>query len=188
MECEICHKAEAATVLVRKNVAGEDEELFVCKACKSAARHAKKEASAPAADGDEPHFAAEVFGPGGEEPPAFVKDLVDATIGFVKGLAQSEKKSSRKCPVCGRTWEEVADSEALGCPNCWKVFAKDLRGRFLAQQYGPKHAGKIPDAAESPAGESREWLERELKKAVDAEDFRKAAELRRKLDGLEGRA
>ncbi len=187
MECEICHKAEAATVLVRKNAAGEDEELFVCKACKAAARRAKAE-KAPPADGDEPRFAAEVFGPGGEEPPAFVKDLVDATIGFMKGVAQSERKSARKCPVCGRTWEEVSADEMIGCPNCWKVFAKDLRARYLAQQYGPKHAGKIPDASESPAGESREWLEQELKKAVAAEDFRKAAELRRKLDELEGRA
>ncbi len=187
MKCEICHKAEAAAVLHRKNARGETEELYVCKACKTAARREQKKPAPENEDGEPAQFAAEVFGPGGGEPPEFVKNLLNATIGFVKGISQTEKKGAKKCPVCGQTWEKLCEDQRLGCPNCWKFFSRDLREKFDGQ-YGLRHKGKIPSAAETHGVESREWLENELKKAVEKEDFRRAAELRRKLDaGEDGR-
>ena len=41
MKCELCHMADAETVLHLKKD-GQDRELYVCKKCAAAARHPKK--------------------------------------------------------------------------------------------------------------------------------------------------
>ena len=118
MKCEICHEADAAAVIhVKKD--GEERELYVCKACAAKSRHKKmdpkpRDEGAPALD----------FGEG-EEPPEFVKNLVEATLGFMKGVVESEQ-NARTCPACKTTWEQAKESGHLGCPNCWKAFAKNL--------------------------------------------------------------
>ena len=96
MKCEICHESDAAAVIhVKKD--GEDKELFVCKACAAKARHAPKKKAEPDKDGPVLSF------DGDEEPPEFVKNLVEATLGFMKGVAESGKRKHTKCPACKGT-------------------------------------------------------------------------------------
>jgi len=177
MLCEICHKAEANVVVKRKNKDGVETELFVCKRC-AAAQSGKKthEKSAPS----KPEFS---FPEGDEEPPPFVKNLVEATIGFMNGVVNDAAKKSRKCPVCGLTWEKAKKESRLGCANCWKTFAKSIREEWLHGQYARRHVGASPECAN--AERSRSFLEREIKRAVKAENYKRAAELRRRLDALE---
>ena len=130
MKCEICHEADAAAVIhVKKD--GEDKELFVCKSCAAKARHAPKKKTS-----DEKGEPMLTFG-GDEEPPEFVKNLVEATLGFMKGVAESGKRTHTKCPACKTTWEQIKKSGRLGCPHCWKVFAKSIHETFIAGEYGP---------------------------------------------------
>ncbi|MBR1587127.1 MAG: hypothetical protein IJ658_02260 [Kiritimatiellae bacterium] len=176
MKCEICHEADAAAVIhVKKD--GEDKELFVCKSCAAKSRHSPKKK--PADDNGESMLTLE----GDGEPPEFVKNLVEATLGFMKGVAESGGKMPRsKCPACKTTWEQIKKSGRLGCPHCWKVFAKPIRETFIAGQYGPKHVGAMPATVTGEA--SRAYLERELKAAVVREDFKRAAALKRLIDDL----
>ena len=120
----------------------------------------------------------------GEEPPEFVKNLVEATLDFMKGVAESGRKHA-KCPACKTTWEQIKSRRTLGCPTCWKVFASDIRKEFLSGQYGQKHVGSMPPTVTGEA--SRAYLERELKAAVAREDFKKAAAIKRQLDALGGK-
>ncbi len=176
MKCEICHEADAAAVIhVKKD--GEDRELYVCKACAAKSRHKKKDPNLKPKGEDAP--ALELGD--GEEPPEFVKNLVEATLGFMKGVVESEQ-NARTCPACKTTWEQAKDSGHLGCPNCWKAFAKNIRANFLSGQYGPKHVGSMPPNVTGEA--SRAYLERELKSAVAREDFKRAAALKRLIDAL----
>lgn len=176
MKCEICHEADAAAVIhVKRN--GEDKELFVCKSCAAKAKHPAKKK--PASDKGEPVLA---FGDG-EEPPDFVKNLVEATLGFMKGVAESgHHRTHTKCPACKMPWEQIKNTGRFGCPTCWKVFAKSIRETFLAGEYGPKHVGAMPATVTGEA--SRAYLERELKAAVAREDFKRAAALKRLVDAL----
>ena len=175
MKCEICHEADAAAdIHVKKD--GEDRELFVCKSCAAKAKHPAKKKPAP--DKDEPVLA---FGDG-DEPPDFVKNLVEATIGFMKGVAESGHRTHTKCPACKTTWEQIKKNGRLGCPHCWKVFAKSINETLIAGQYGPKHVGSMPATVTGEA--SRAYLERELKAAVAREDFKRAAALKRLIDDL----
>ena len=87
MKCEICHNADAQTVLHRKKKDGTEEELYVCKSCAVAASRKKKSAAA-SKDPD-----TVVLNSGNEKPPPFVEDLLKATLGFVKGIAEAQDKA-----------------------------------------------------------------------------------------------
>ena len=174
MKCEICHQADAAAVIhVKKD--GEKKELYVCKACANKARHPSKKRR--------PEEEARDFAFNeGEEPPEYVKNLVEATLGFMKGGVESKQNKHAKCPVCKTSWEQIKESGRIGCPACWKVFGARIREAFLVGQYGPKHVGAMPANVTGEA--SRAYLERELKAAVGREDFKRAAALKRLIDAL----
>ena len=179
MLCELCHKNEAAGILHRKDANGEDEELYVCKSC-LAQKSGVKENEDP--DGKR---GPKIITSDGEEPPAFIRNFLDAAVGLIEGVAKSESPRERKCPVCGRTWEEIKETHAVGCPDCWALFGKEIRDEFLGGSYGPRHLGKIPE--KSPDGKpSKAFLERELRDAVARQNYRKAARLQKQLDELNG--
>ena len=189
MLCELCHKDEAAGTLHRKDANGEDEELYVCKRC--LARHGG--ATGNGADGGTDSGADDssakngpkIITPDGEEPPAFIRNFLDAAVGLIEGVAKSEAHEERKCPVCGRTWEQIKEERAVGCADCWAQFGKEIRGEFLGGSYGPRHLGKIPE--KTPDGKpSRAFLEKELRDAVARQNYRKAARIRKQLDEMGG--
>ncbi len=179
MKCEICHKTDAATVLHRKRKDGTDEELYVCKACASNPDGKPQTHRKPRGD-----KAAKVTLAEGEPPP-FVENFVKAALGLVEGIAEQE--SDRKaCPGCGCTWEQVKEQRRVGCPRCYRAFAERIREEFLPGAYGRVHVGDMPKTI--TGSESRAYLERELKQAVKRQQFEKAAELRRRIDELDGGA
>ena len=181
MLCEICHKNEAEKVIRRIGDDGAETELFVCRACAEAERNSARKTRK---DG-EGAIDASMFKQG-EEPPPFVKNLLDATIGFVEGIAKEGMKRAEKCPSCGRTLKEVLDEELLGCPDCWTTFSKELEATFLKGQYGTTHVGDAPAQMQGgrPA-ESRASLKRALAAAIRKEEYEKAAEIQKKLDALD---
>ena len=181
MLCELCHKNEAAGTLHRKDANGEDEELYVCKEC-LAQKQDGQNAEGTEATG---RTKAKIITPDGEEPPAFIRDFLDAAVGLIEGVAKAEAPKEQKCPVCGRTWEKIKKECTVGCPDCWAQFGNEIRAEFLSGAYGPKHLGKIPEKA--PDGKpSRAFLEKELRDAVARQNYRKAARLRKQLDELDG--
>jgi protein arginine kinase activator len=175
MLCELCHKNEADGVLHRKDANGEDEELYVCGACREAAQ-GKRRPEKPVA---------KILTPDGKEPPEFIRNFLDAAVGLIEGVAKNGVPQEPQCSVCGTTWESIKQNGAVGCPDCWSRFGGEIRQEFLAGAYGRKHAGEIPAVA-ADGKPSRAFLENELKKAVEKQDFRKAARIRRQLDEMEG--
>ena len=180
MLCEICKKREATEVLHRHGKDGEETELFVCKACRDAAGRKKRDAAKC-----DDTIDASVFQQG-EEPPPFVKNLLDATLGFVEGIAREGMKRAEKCPSCGRSLKEALDDELLGCPECWNAFRHDIDETFLKEQYGPTHVGEAPaQIAGGKPRESRAALKRALAAAIKKEEYEKAAKIQKKLDALD---
>ncbi len=183
MTCEICHKGKAETVLKRDG----EKELYVCKACAEAARRKR---GGKTKGGGEKHASASltVIGPIGTPPP-IVEAFVKATLGLMKDLAESgnggkSAKEPKRCPKCGAKWSDMEKSMRLGCPECYKAFRKSISGKFTAMHYGAKHTGSMPPGITGEA--TREYLEREIASAVKREDFKRAAELKRRLDAIDG--
>jgi len=176
MKCELCHAADAETVLHLKKD-GQDRELYVCKKCAAAARH-------PKGGKDGKGKSVTVIGPEGK-PPQFVEDFFKAALGLVDGLGhlEEERKNGKKvCPHCHANWETLEQRGVLGCPSCWKTFSAEIRAKFLRGDYGVQHVGAMPE--NTTGADSRAYLERELKKAVRQQKYEKAAEIQRRLDEL----
>ena len=177
MLCELCHKNDAGGVMHRKNADGDMEDIYVCKEC----------LAAEGADSGEAKNAKCIsVSAGGEEPPAFIRNFLDAAVGLIEGVTHSGDGKPEKCPVCGSTWEKIKSERTLGCPDCWSSFGDEIRREFLGSAYGPKHMGAIPET--NPDGApSRAFLEKELREAVARQHYRRAAELRRRIDELDGK-
>ena len=178
MLCELCHKEEAAGVLHRKDADGEDEDIYVCKKCLADANGSAQPETEDEPNGEESSE---------DEPPAFIKNFLDAAAGLIEGVVRSEPPKETTCPVCGRTWSQIKETGLVGCADCWAQFGKSIRAEFLKGAYGPRHMGMIPEKT-SDGKPSRAFLEKELKEAVKRQNFRKAAQLRRMLDEMNGGA
>lgn len=181
MKCEICHEAEAETAITLKQD-GTERELYVCKACAEKAKAPK--APTPASSKGRPKIT--VIGNDTKDlPQPLVDGFVKAAFDFMKGVAEVEENEHRRCPVCKRNWDQIKESGRLGCPACWKTFGKKIRTEFLAGQYAASHTGSAPCVERLPDPTAiRTVLERDLKAAIAAEDYRRAAELKQKLDDL----
>ncbi len=178
MKCELCHKRDAAGVLHRKDANGEDEELYVCEDCLKGDTAADK--TAPSDNASETANETD-----GDEPPAFIRNFLDAAVGLIEGVSKSKPPQERRCRVCGTTWKTIKENRAIGCKDCWAEFGKEIRAEFLNGAYGSRHLGKIPE--KTPDGKpSRAFLEKELKDAVARQNYRKAARIRKLLDSMNG--
>lgn len=85
------------------------------------------------------------------------------------------------CPFCGLKPEEFRRSGRLGCSQCWVSFESSLRSLVRRLHGGSQHIGKVY-LPPNPTGEQRRerlvGLRRKLSRAVESEDFERAAEIR----------
>jgi protein arginine kinase activator len=92
------------------------------------------------------------------------------------------------CPSCGLTFDGFTRQGRFGCGECYKAFRSRLEPIMRKIHGASLHRGRAPELASSKdeSGETvsvreEERLEIELKKAIESEDFERAAELRDKL-------
>lgn len=96
--------------------------------------------------------------------------------------------SGGPCPFCGLTFKGFRDSGRLGCPHCWSTYEQHLRGLVRRVHGSSQHMGKVylsPDPSASEREKRLEGLRRKLRRAVEMEDFERAAELRDEIRSLE---
>ena len=175
MKCELCHKAEAETA-IRKELAGETRELYVCRPC------AKKEAlSHEAAGAAEAAPAAHADGPGALPALPLMGMILDAAF-EIAGRAMSLAEPA--CPVCGILRNEYRKRSRLGCPACYEAFSKELDAAIFDLHRASRHVGKVPGKARNVR--QREELEGRLGEAVKAQRYEEAIALRDQLRQLGG--
>lgn len=90
MKCELCHNADAETAIVRVEH-GEEEELYVCRACAKAEKLKRQKKSQRTRKANEipPGMSITVAGNVGEVPP-FIGSILDAVHGMVSDLEKAE--------------------------------------------------------------------------------------------------
>lgn len=120
-----------------------------------------------------------------KEVPVLVKEV---KIELAK-LAGAEGDGGVRCPTCDMGYEEFKKIGRLGCSHCYDAFAPQLE-RLLKRIHGDnEHRGKGPmEAAPSvEEADELEGLREKLAQAVAEEAFEKAAQLRDRIRGLEGK-
>jgi protein arginine kinase activator len=96
------------------------------------------------------------------------------------------------CPGCGATLHDFRASGRLGCARCWITFERPLRDLLRRLHGATRHTGEgyeRPGAdaltAEEQLDRNRAELREQLRLAIDAEQFERAAELRDQLRALD---
>jgi len=93
MKCELCHERPAETVL--KTVRdGEEDELYVCRACADAERVKRQKRSQRTRKASGPATTGVSISVTGGEPPPFLSAIFDAISGIVGDIEQKKNPSS----------------------------------------------------------------------------------------------
>lgn len=93
-----------------------------------------------------------------------------------------------ECSFCGLTFDDFRQTGRLGCPHCYETFAGHLPRLLRRIHGGVKHIGKVylpPDPTASEMEKRLEGLRRKLERAVQSEDFERAAQIRDQIRAME---
>ena len=175
MLCDKCGKNEA-TYHLKQVINGKTTEMHLCAEC-AAEEPDFKDLSMDSFNDFFTGFTA----PFGSALGSF------GLLGQMLGAGTPTRRRQRSCPFCGATEEDVSSSGMLGCAQCYDVFG-DLLTPYLRRLHGSaEHTGKVPSGANAELSKTRklEQLKTDLQKAIDAQEFERAAELRDEIKGLE---
>lgn len=100
-----------------------------------------------------------------------------------------EDLSATSCPRCGATLQDFRETGHLGCAECYATFAEPLRDLLRRLHGSAHHTGTVYTPPGTPPRsvppESADALREQLRRAIEAEAFELAAELRDRLRGAE---
>lgn len=162
MKCCLCKEREA-TVHLTQIVGDKMQKLDLCEECARSK--------------------------GVNDPTGF--SLADLLLGL-SGAQETEprpRSSDLRCPHCGFSQAEFKKLGRFGCPECYQTFAEGLDDLLKTMHKGVRHVGKVPKAYRGVEDLKRrlQRLQQELARAVQEENFERAAELRDEIKQLQAR-
>jgi protein arginine kinase activator len=92
-----------------------------------------------------------------------------------------------QCSRCGLRYSEFLQIGRLGCPTCYKDFGRQLK-QVLRRAHGSvRHVGKAPgrEAVTLERRATIQKLREELERAVEREEYERAAQIRDRIRELE---
>ncbi len=96
--------------------------------------------------------------------------------------------SSLRCPMCGSSFRDIAESGRLGCGECYETFYDKLLPSIERIHGKTRHVGKkiaVKQEASDDVKPQAEDIQAQLEKAVAEQNFELAAELRDKIKAQE---
>jgi protein arginine kinase activator len=161
MLCEMC-RVNNASVHIVKVINGIKQELNICDKC------------AKSTEG------LGFIGDSKLDAPFTFQNILSGLMEYANQSSHSIKNTEAKCPRCGISYGEFKQKGLMGCEDCYKFFSSTLMPVIKRVQGNVEHIGKIPLKAGKDIMEKKRLrnLKEELQKAVLAEEYEKAAELR----------
>jgi protein arginine kinase activator len=173
MTCDICGKKKA-TVHLTEIVDEQMSEMHLCEEC---ARQKSSQME-------------QQFG---------LADLLAGLSDTSKGTTATKEseKTVLKCARCALPYEDFRKFGRLGCSECYTSFKEHLAGLLRKIHGSNKYLGKTPAVYKEGAAEEPETsiallpsedltdLKQQLRSAISAEDFEKAAMIRDKIRNFE---
>jgi protein arginine kinase activator len=111
---------------------------------------------------------------------------------FVLAHSGLQEGKGNACEHCGTTWAEFRQSGLLGCEQDYQLFEKDLTPLIQrAHEGATHHLGKVPVRRGAPGVPLKRQMDvtklrKELARAVESEDYERAAKLRDQIKQGEG--
>ncbi|MEK7822086.1 MAG: hypothetical protein A3D89_05905 [Planctomycetes bacterium RIFCSPHIGHO2_02_FULL_52_58] len=155
MKCESCNKRHATVHLTEIN-GNEKRERHLCEECAQSLNNPLVKMPTPA-------------------------DILSSLINQV--APEIGEMSKTACPACGLSYLEFRSKGRLGCPMDYTAFKKGLVPLLEKMHGASQHIGKVPSRAGKELVVKNEVLQlrKELDKAVEKEDYEKAAKIRDRI-------
>jgi protein arginine kinase activator len=164
MLCQNCQK-RVANVHFTQITNNKKAEMYLCEQC------------------------AKEKGKLGIAPPLNISDFLSGFINFGNGEAQAIQEPAEECcEICGMSFEDFRKTGKMGCSNCYHIYGDKLKPIMKRLHGNTEHTGKVPVKLSGKLNQTRELdsLRASLAKAIQEEEYEKAAELRDKIRELEG--
>lgn len=162
MKCQRCEKS--ATFHITELTGGKPQELHLCE------EHARQYLT----ESDSDQQAGNLAG-------ALAQQLVGGTA---EELARLDQQA---CPICGITFFEFRNQGRLGCPHDYVCFQKELDPLIMNIHGDTTHVGKRPRRSSNGTDEQTQLirLRREMKDAIQRENYERASQLRDQIRQIE---
>lgn len=157
MICQNCKKNEA-NMHMKRIVNGRAEEFHLCSDCARSLGYTGSFSD---------------FGLG----------FGDLLSGFL-GRNDSVSSSAQRCPLCNKSFSEIAQDGKVGCAECYNTFYDKLYPSLKRIHGNTKHCGKRPVKTDEQYTLS--VLQKELENAIITQNFEKAVSLRDEINRLRG--
>jgi protein arginine kinase activator len=163
MQCSVC-KEKPATVHLTQIVGDKMQKLDLCDDCAKAK--------------------------GVNDPAGFALADLMLGLGAAQEIEQAGGGVELKCSRCGFTQADFKKSGRLGCPECYKTFAEGLGSLLKTMHKGTRHVGKAPETMKGAIdnADRLKALQKKLEKAIEAENFEEAAQLRDEIKQMSERS
>lgn len=122
------------------------------------------------------------------QPTGAVSNIISKQLKLGQTTEELAELDDKECPVCGISFYEFRQGGRLGCPNDYVFFANELEPLLNNVHGSGEHVGKRPERGAHDTQPQTELirLRREMKEAVDHEDYELASELRDRIKSVEG--
>jgi len=167
MLCQECNQKEA-NVHVTQIINGYKKEQYLCQDC----------AQKSGGIGIEGFIMSDPLG-------FNVANFLDEIIGTPAKPQKSIETGN--CSGCSMTLDEFSHIGKFGCKQCYNTFSLRLRPLLKKIHGNLQHTGKLPRlaAGEIQVRREKDKLKLELRKAIETEEYEKAAEIRDKIREFE---
>ncbi len=116
-------------------------------------------------------------------------EIADLLAGMVDSMTHTdeERVGHVQCPRCGLVYSSFKETGRLGCSECYTAFQFQLRPLLRRIHGDTRHRGKSPSRGGTAQTGTRQIqrLHDELQRAVEREEFEKAAGIRDEIRKLE---
>lgn len=180
MLCERCGKKKA-TIFYRENVNGKVRAFHLCGECASTMQETGELEELSSA------FARFSPSPINEENGFFAELFSLPADRLTNGDEKAAASAAPKCPLCGATFGDILSGGRVGCASCYRTFAEELASSLHAVHGQNIHAGQVPHHYRLRQERARylDELRRQLKDAIQTENFEEAATLRDRIRATE---
>lgn len=184
MLCQKCKKNNA-NVFYKETVNGQTKSYAYCAQC---AEEAQKNGEVNF--NMESPFDSEFFKPF-QSIDNILGSIFSAPHGQLSGgknaIESPARSSEKKCGLCGATIRDLAREGKTGCPKCYETFTDELADSISRIHGNVTHIGRAPKLLKDKLDRTKKLrqLKSELQKAIEAQEFEKAAELRDNIRTLE---
>ena len=179
MLCQICKK-NTATIHYKSTINGSVDERYLCSECA-----AKNGIGDKTKSSDMFHTIDMV--------DSFFDNSADTLLGGLFGEMLTSKQApvqTSLCKSCGMRYSDFVKGGKIGCEKCYEAFDSLLKPTLKRIHGNTKYCGKTPVGYEKKdnTAEKIASLREKLARAVEAQEYEKAATYRDEIKALENMA